>query len=213
MWVQSLGGEDALQEERATHSSILAWKIPWTEEPGGLQSMGLQKRHDWVTEHTHKAHCFKTHLFVSEHLGCLWIVSILNNAGNEYEGADIASISWFQLFWVCAQRWDCWIIWWSHFYSFVEPPYCFQSGCTDLHYTTFTLQYIPTNIVQQFPFLYITSITSFWERIQRKDGSHILTNWRDAESVGLLLQLCLWSCGSSPSCSCSMMSMGTSPSK
>ena len=41
--VQSLGGEDILEKEMATHSSILAWEIPWTEEPGGLQSMGLQK--------------------------------------------------------------------------------------------------------------------------------------------------------------------------
>jgi len=42
-WVQSLGLEDPLQKEIATHSSILAWKIPWTEEPGGLQSMGSQR--------------------------------------------------------------------------------------------------------------------------------------------------------------------------
>ena len=42
-WVQSLGGEDPLKKEMATHSSILAWEIPWTEEPGGLQSMGLQR--------------------------------------------------------------------------------------------------------------------------------------------------------------------------
>ena len=42
-WVQSLGQEDLLEKEMATHSSILAWKIPWTEEPGGLQSMGSQK--------------------------------------------------------------------------------------------------------------------------------------------------------------------------
>ena len=41
-WVQSLGQEDLLEKEMATHSSILAWKIPWTEEPGRLQSMGLQ---------------------------------------------------------------------------------------------------------------------------------------------------------------------------
>ena len=40
--VRSLGGEDPLEEGMATHSSVLAWKIPWTEEPGGLQSMGLQ---------------------------------------------------------------------------------------------------------------------------------------------------------------------------
>ena len=45
--VQSLGWEDPLEKEMATHSSILAWKIPWTEEPGGLQSMGLQRvQHD-----------------------------------------------------------------------------------------------------------------------------------------------------------------------
>ena len=42
-WVQSMGQEDALEKEMATYSSILAWKIPWTEEPGGLQSMGLRK--------------------------------------------------------------------------------------------------------------------------------------------------------------------------
>ena len=42
-WVHSLGREDPLEKETATHSSILAWRIPWTEEPGGLQSMGLQK--------------------------------------------------------------------------------------------------------------------------------------------------------------------------
>ena len=41
--VQSLGQEDPLEKEMATHSSILAWEIPWTEEPGGLQSMGWQK--------------------------------------------------------------------------------------------------------------------------------------------------------------------------
>ena len=52
MWVQSLGGEDPLEKEMATHSSILAWKIPWTEEPGGLQSMGSQRvGHDRATEH------------------------------------------------------------------------------------------------------------------------------------------------------------------
>ena len=42
-WVRSLGPEDLLEEEMATHSSILAWKIPWTEKPGGLQSMGSQE--------------------------------------------------------------------------------------------------------------------------------------------------------------------------
>ena len=48
-WVRSLDWEDLLEKKMATHSSILAWEIPWTEEPGGLQSMGLQRiRHDWA---------------------------------------------------------------------------------------------------------------------------------------------------------------------
>ena len=42
-WVQSLGQEDPLEKGMATHSSILAWRIPWTEEPGGLQSMDSQR--------------------------------------------------------------------------------------------------------------------------------------------------------------------------
>ena len=53
MQVWSLGQEDPLEEEMATHSSILAWKIPWMGEPGQLQSMGSQwVRHDWA-QHTH----------------------------------------------------------------------------------------------------------------------------------------------------------------
>ena len=43
IWIQCLGWEDPLQKEMATHSSILAWRIPWMEEPGGLQSMGSQR--------------------------------------------------------------------------------------------------------------------------------------------------------------------------
>ena len=42
-WVQSLGRKDPVEKEMATYSSTLAWKIPWTEEPGGLQSTGLQR--------------------------------------------------------------------------------------------------------------------------------------------------------------------------
>ena len=50
-WVWSLGWDDPLEKEMVTHSSILAWETPWTEEPSGLQSMGYQRvRHDWVTK-------------------------------------------------------------------------------------------------------------------------------------------------------------------
>ena len=51
-WVPSLGREDPLEEEMATHSSILAWRIPWTEGPGGLQPMASQRvEHDQAYEH------------------------------------------------------------------------------------------------------------------------------------------------------------------
>ena len=54
-WVPSLGQEDSLAKGKATHSSILAWKIPWTEEPGGLQSMWVTKNHmdmtAWLSTH------------------------------------------------------------------------------------------------------------------------------------------------------------------
>ena len=49
MWVRSLGWEDSLEEEMATHSSILAWRIPWTEEPGGLQKNWTQ----WLSTHAY----------------------------------------------------------------------------------------------------------------------------------------------------------------
>ena len=52
-WVQCLVWEDLLEKGKATHSSILVWRIPWTEKPGGLQFMGLQRvGHNWVTELT-----------------------------------------------------------------------------------------------------------------------------------------------------------------
>ena len=52
-WVWSLNWNDLLEEGMATHSSVLAWRIPWTEEPGGLRSVGLQRvGHGWATKHT-----------------------------------------------------------------------------------------------------------------------------------------------------------------
>ena len=63
--VRSLGREDPLEKEMATHSSILAWRIPWTENPGGLQSMGLQRvGHDWVTSLTY---LLTVYLYSKEH--------------------------------------------------------------------------------------------------------------------------------------------------
>ena len=56
-WVQSLGWEDPVEEEMATHSSILAWRIPWMEEPGGLRSMGLPESDTTsLLNHSHDYH-------------------------------------------------------------------------------------------------------------------------------------------------------------
>ena len=77
-WVQSLGGEDPLEKEMTTHPSILAWKIPWTEELGRLQSMGLQRvRHDWVTSLHYRWCCVnnRRHLMSD----CLSICDISGN--------------------------------------------------------------------------------------------------------------------------------------
>ena len=56
-WVQSLGQEDPLEKEMAIHSSTLAWKIPWTEEPGGLQSLGREESDATERLHFHRPFC------------------------------------------------------------------------------------------------------------------------------------------------------------
>ena len=60
MWVQSLGGEEPLEEGMTTPSSILAWRIPWTEEPDGLQSMGSQRVGHDLAQHTQSQLWFTT---------------------------------------------------------------------------------------------------------------------------------------------------------
>ena len=70
-WIWSLDWEDPLEKEMATHSSILAQRIPWTEEPGGLQSMGSQRvRHDWVTSLTLCAKSLQSCLTFCDPMDC-----------------------------------------------------------------------------------------------------------------------------------------------
>ena len=69
-WIWSLGQEDTLEKEMATHSSILAWEIPWTEEPGRLQSIGSQRvGHNLVTkqQQIYMIHYHKTEYIVKKH--------------------------------------------------------------------------------------------------------------------------------------------------
>ena len=89
-WVQSLGQEDPLEESMATHSSILAWRIPWTEEPGRLQSIGSQKvGHDLVTEQ-HSRQIFNT-LLIAKTFTLLLLVGI-SIPTNLYENKFIKSL-------------------------------------------------------------------------------------------------------------------------
>ena len=76
-WVQSLDQEDPLEKGMATHSILPAWRIPWTEEPGGLQSMGLQRvRHSW-TANTHTHNPLQTQLPSRETDGMMCVCSTL----------------------------------------------------------------------------------------------------------------------------------------
>ena len=86
-WVQSLGWEDLLEKEMATHSSILVWRIPWTEEPGRLQPRGSD-----ITEHTHThkyAHCARVYLwaFYLVPLTCISIFVPILHSFDDYRFA------------------------------------------------------------------------------------------------------------------------------
>ena len=94
-WVQSLVREDCLGKGMATHCSVLAWRIPWTEEPGGLQSVGSQRAgHDWTKIHT------PSHLVDHSNHNKLKMSNYMNN-NNSY----LASALWlFCCSWVPIMR-------------------------------------------------------------------------------------------------------------
>ena len=77
-WVPFLGQEGPLEKKMATHSSVLSWTIPWTEEPGGLQSMGVTKESDMteqISTHTHTHTGTRAHARTHTHSGQLRILT------------------------------------------------------------------------------------------------------------------------------------------
>ena len=82
-WVWSLGQEDLLERGRTTHSSTVAWRIPWTEEPGGLQSLGSQRvGHDWANKHMYSIkHNFTFYFYFKIYRNVLkWQCQIVNSS-------------------------------------------------------------------------------------------------------------------------------------
>ena len=87
-WVRSVGRESPLEEGMATHSIVLAWRIPWTKEPGGLQSMGLQELDlTWRLSHHHHHHAFDCRHFK---LSFLTLVSWVNSMMGHW----VITLSW-----------------------------------------------------------------------------------------------------------------------
>ena len=118
-WVQSLGWEDPLERGKATHFSDLAWRIPWTEEPGGLQSTGLQRvRHDWATKPWPALSTY------------MWI--------DDYSKIDSSSYSFLQ--WFITECCTRFLILHSKILSFIHPTW------NSLHLLTPNSQPIPPSL-------------------------------------------------------------------
>ena len=123
-WVQSLGQQDPLEKGMATHSSIIAQRIAWTEEPGGPQSTGLQRvRHDWMTNTCTSLHiCCICNIHLLYPFVCWWTLTLFLK-------------SWLQ--WITLQgTWGCRylsktlisFLWWAYVWSHLQPTPVFLPG-------------------------------------------------------------------------------------
>ena len=106
-WAQFLGREDPLEKEMATHSSILAWKIPWTEESGRLQSMGSEEsdmtwqlnHHQYCTEGLYPIFYILYSFICPVHLSCFCVLVIVPSAAMIFGAGVLLS---FGFLWICA---------------------------------------------------------------------------------------------------------------
>ena len=137
--VQYLGQEDSLEEHMATHSSILAWRSPWTEQPGGLQSIGLQRvGHDWVTNTLFYIHTYICVLYIYTQYIYIHTHTICLQHGRAGFNPWIRKISWRRA-------------WQPLHYSCLENPHgrrslvgCSPWGCKQSEATEWLSTYIHT---------------------------------------------------------------------
>ena len=99
-WVFSLVWEDPVKEEMATHSSILAWEILWTEEPGGLQSLGVTVGHNLVTKQQQQY--FTMHMYKKPLVSCVHLSGSVCGEGVQTCGATVRPGLQIQWWWRCA---------------------------------------------------------------------------------------------------------------
>ena len=152
-WVQPLGWEDLLEEGMATHSSILAWRIPWTEEPGGLQSAGSQRvRCNWVTRH-----CMASRIPAecAEYGSCFCLLQDLAQQGaaeSPWNGAQLPKDK----------------VW-------LEPELNWQWGCLDATPKT-KQQHFPRTAT-----ILVPGLEQFWEHSSLSGPESGLENYEDTE--------------------------------
>ena len=113
-WVRSLGQEDTLEKEMVTHSSILAWEIPWTKKPGRLQSMGSQRvGHDWAT--------WLSRYFLFSYLYCRIFHSVFFINCWMYKRPAVTKLKHLKLFQMCVLITTCMMLHVSRFQSVTFP--------------------------------------------------------------------------------------------
>ena len=138
-WIHSLDQEDPLEKEIATYFSILAWEIPWTEEPHGLQFMGLQRVGlDLVTKHQQIFHCtYKYTLHLLYPFICQWTFRLFPCFGYYkqwcYGHRVVCIFLNYSFIWIYAQEWDCWNLWQVYFIFLRNLQTVFHNSCTNTH--------------------------------------------------------------------------------